>query len=134
MPYYHGFIWTFSLITSLLPLTTESYGQSGGWCWVKDGEEVDIMWRFVIFYIPLWVAIMYIGYMYYCTYKEIGLETPIMRQVGLYPAILVFSWFFATINRIQQVADDANYGLTMTHAFLWVYTGFVIFWRMCIHL
>ena len=50
-------------IAALLPLTTSSYGSAGGWCWITStGNSVlnkGNLWRFVLFYLPLWLVITF---------------------------------------------------------------------------
>jgi hypothetical protein len=57
-PFYHVTVWSVSLFISLLPLLTQSYGDTGGWCWIiaSADEHGGTIWRFVCFYIPLCVV------------------------------------------------------------------------------
>jgi len=120
---FHAVIWSTSFFTSFLPMTTSSYGQAGGWCWV-DSEPAGIFWRFIIFYIPVWAIIGYICYIFYQSYKSLGLENRILKQMRLYPAILIVTWSFGTLNRIIQAAGEDVYGLVCLHAFLMSLYGF----------
>jgi disulfide bond formation protein DsbB len=64
-PVTHAVVWGSAAFLSLMPLTTESYGQSGPWCWISGDKDVDQMWRFLSFYIPLWLAVGVNAYLYY---------------------------------------------------------------------
>ena len=70
-PYYVlvGFI--VPLLFALLPLTTQSYTNTGAWCWVDAGSVAGQLWRWLIFYGPLWGAIGFNGYSYYIARKEV---------------------------------------------------------------
>jgi hypothetical protein len=110
----------------LLPLTTDSYGNTVGWCWIdpEDNEAAGQTWRLLLFYLPLWSAIGFNAYVYYIVSRAIGelfgrsksaggtaisrWEIPpkyekLIRRLRMYPLILVFCWFFATINRVQNL-------------------------------
>ena len=67
------FCWGFPMVVTLLPLTTSSYGQTGGWCWIKGGEgnATGNAWRVLQLYLPLWVAMGYVAYVYYHIVKTI---------------------------------------------------------------
>lgn len=67
----HIIIFIITIIFALLPLTTSSYGPSGGWCWITQNEPVDTMWRYLLFYIPLWIAIVYMIIIYCKVYKRL---------------------------------------------------------------
>jgi len=54
--YYNALSWLFpSLVVSLLPFIGDNYGPAGAWCWVKHDSRA---WRFFIWYIPLFGAIV----------------------------------------------------------------------------
>jgi len=59
MSKYHAVCWGLPAILTILPLTTGSYGDAGGWCWIKSQRDIDVAWRFIQFYIPLWLSIIY---------------------------------------------------------------------------
>ncbi|GMH73443.1 hypothetical protein TL16_g06194 [Triparma laevis f. inornata] len=113
-----------------LPLITDSYGNSGAWCWIttpSDDDESDkeIMesagniWRLTLFYLPLWLAIIFNSTVYVIVTKTLSRvastqasdQRPkylkMIRRLRLYPLILVFCWLGATINRIQNVLDPS---------------------------
>jgi len=63
---YALFCWGIPLVLAILPLTTSSYGDSGGWCWISTDASyaAGTAWRFVQFYGPLWLSIGYNIYVY----------------------------------------------------------------------
>ena len=62
----HIIIWSYILLCTLLPLFTNSYGPAGGWCWIKGTTTSDKVWRFLLFYIPLWSAISFMIFAKQC--------------------------------------------------------------------
>mmetsp|Transcript_29849 Transcript_29849/g.69296 ORF Transcript_29849/g.69296 Transcript_29849/m.69296 type:complete len:202 (+) Transcript_29849:121-726(+) len=58
----HGFAWGTSFIIMLLPLSTDSYGPAGSWCWIKD-KMPGTVWRYIVFYVPLWLAFAWVCYL-----------------------------------------------------------------------
>jgi len=109
---------------ALLPLTTSSYGNTAAWCWIyveEDSPTIGQLWRFFLFYLPLWGAVVFNGYTYYISNRAMkGLflsnddqQIPkkyrnLMRRLNAYPLILAGCWFFATINRIQNAINPQN--------------------------
>ena len=100
-------------LTCVLPLSTGSFANTGAWCWI-DQSDVGTVWRFALFYVPLWSAIIFNGYTYWLVidsmkelFKTQNSEIPskyraLINRLKLYPIILVGCWFFGTINRFQQ--------------------------------
>jgi len=120
---FHATIWPTSFITSFFPMFSSSYGQAGGWCWI-DSTSWGIFWRFALFYAPVWAIIIYISYIFYQSYRSLGGSNRILKQMRLYPAILIGTWTFGTINRIVQAAGKDVFGLVLIHAFLMSLYGF----------
>ena len=126
-------------VAMFLPLLTDSYGNTGtgAWCWIQTPEENEdvsmtenllnkgTMWRIVLFYLPLWIAIAFNSVVYIVVTNTLvrvartqASETrpkylKMIRRLRMYPLILVFCWMGATINRIQNVMypNDIQYHL-----------------------
>ncbi len=75
-------IWGGAFILTLLPLTTDSYGDTGAWCWILSEDGADVAWRFIQFYIPLWLCIGYSTYVYVAVTRK-------MRQLVALAAMQV---------------------------------------------
>jgi hypothetical protein len=64
------FVWATSFMSAILPLTTDSVGSIvlqtdvNTICWIKNDRHVDYLMMLVCYYIPLYVTILYIIYMY----------------------------------------------------------------------
>lgn len=133
--YLYLYAWGVPLLFVLLPFTTASrmptgYAYSntfegwsdsydGAWCWIADGdsEGVGTSWRFLTFYVPLWLAMFYNLWSYNKVIKTLKItlknqtqvqdadhrvKLKIVRRLRWYPALLVVCWTFATINRVQN--------------------------------
>lgn len=68
---YHVLNWGLPLVLTLLPLTTKSYGDVGGWCWIQNDTNAAKAWRFVQFYIILVGAVVYNFIIYYSTDSQL---------------------------------------------------------------
>ena len=56
-----------SLTLAVLPLITNSYGPTSGWCWINESESesLRITYTILIFYGPLWIT-TFINLLLYC--------------------------------------------------------------------
>ncbi|GAB5361410.1 hypothetical protein AAMO2058_000710900 [Amorphochlora amoebiformis] len=130
MPRYHGYCWGIPFIATLLPAATLSYGNSVGWCWIKS-SQAGSFWRFFQFYAPLWCVMGYNVKVFISIRKTLagvkGLVTD--NSLVFFPMILVFCWFFASINRIQNIAqpDNPKYPLFMLQVLFGNLQGFCHF-------
>ena len=129
----HIFAWGIPAILTILPVTTASYGPVGHVCWLK-GDQSGTAWRFLQFYVPLWLVMIYnltvminvraaIRRVLRITAETAADATAVRRAAArsnilmLYPAVLFVCWIFGTINRIQNsVAPNQP-----------------IFWLTCLH-
>lgn len=53
---YHGFVWTTSIIFTVIPVFTSSYGYAGIWCWIEHSEVISNIWRFALYYVPVYIC------------------------------------------------------------------------------
>jgi len=125
----HGFAWGTSFIIMLLPLSTDSYGPAGSWCWIKD-KMPGTVWRYIVFYVPLWLAFAWNTYSYtvvtkaiknFATMSKSGDQQrklqKLATQLRWYPMILVAAWTIPTISRIYNSLAPGKplYWLTIMH-------------------
>uniref|UniRef100_A0A7S2TMP9 G-protein coupled receptors family 2 profile 2 domain-containing protein n=1 Tax=Lotharella oceanica TaxID=641309 RepID=A0A7S2TMP9_9EUKA len=124
---FHYIVWGISLLLTILPATTGNYGQSTGWCWidVKENAEAGTAWRFVTFYIPLWLVAGYNLSVY--AHVRSALNAAVeqggenagniagLQRMVYYPLVLVVCYIFGTISRIQQIFGPPVYGLVILH-------------------
>ena len=121
----HALVWGTALLSALLPSTTRSYGSTGAWCWVR-GDSTGTVWRFSIFYGPLWLCMSANGFFYYRVRRKLkilnsfaaGAQATKLKRLSstlrYYPLILIFCWTIPTINRVyNSVTDNGSYWLTI---------------------
>jgi len=115
------------LFFTLLPFTTMSYGQTGGWCWIEAEASSDYdagtMWRFLTFYAVLWVCIVLNGTLMYKVTRYVRSVVALAggdpsesaqkmlataSRLKYYPLILIVCWVPGTINRIHNSAHPRN--------------------------
>lgn len=129
--FYHIFSWVIpSLLFSLLPLIGDNYGPAGAWCWIK---HASVWWRFLIWYIPLFIAIIgLIGVYAYIivrlrrqlssyqgnydpdAQRNVELVEEDIKALKAYPFIYLILSIFPLILRIHNAATaegDDVYGL-----------------------
>jgi len=112
----HTAIWTIAFTSTCLPLTTNSYGPAGGWCWLKQESTFDVIWRFVVFYVPTCIIMFSVIYMLFWIMKDFGFSNPIVRRMGIFPALVIFGWSIGTINRTVQLFRSDIWQLALAHA------------------
>jgi len=124
MTWCHIIIWPSSLIISILPFFTGSYGPAGGWCWIKKNDTWDKLWRIVCFYIILLAIFCYLVYVYFGLYRylshgdEISEESQTMlRKVVFFPLVIFVCYFFAFVRRLLEVVGNLTtpYWLAVLH-------------------
>lgn len=120
-PLFHLYVWGTSLILAIIPSIGNDYGQAGAWCWVQNETNAGKVVRFLIFYLPLWGAILFNGAIYFQVIRmlnyaarmavemsdrqrhvEVKADVKALNRWGYYPLILIGSWAFGTINRIHD--------------------------------
>jgi len=113
---YHIICWGFSTICAILPLFTVSYGVAGIWCWIIRSGAGSV-WRFIVFYIPLYLFILLVLIMYAIVVaviienkrkvkklKKSGEDKTkkLIARLFLYPIIFLLLYIMPTVNRIQN--------------------------------
>eukprot|EP00457_Paulinella_chromatophora_P007706 gb/GEZN01007730.1/.p1 GENE.gb/GEZN01007730.1/~~gb/GEZN01007730.1/.p1 ORF type:complete len:335 (-),score=26.99 gb/GEZN01007730.1/:504-1379(-) len=125
IPKYHALAWGVSGTLTLLPFTTLSYGDTGSWCYIKNGKTGNI-WRFITFYIPIWIMIGYVSFVYFKVWRKLNEESAeeettdrarMVNRLKYYPAVLVVCYTFGTVNRIYNVFHPKQpiFGLQVLH-------------------
>lgn len=105
---YHAICWLVPALLTVLPLVNNGYGDTGGWCWIP---EEKIYWRFIQFYILLWLGVGYNCYVFINIYQKIkamagqvntGNATAMANRLRLYPFVLVICHFFGMIESFYE--------------------------------
>lgn len=55
----HVFAWILVFIFTVGPLVNDEYGQVGQYCWIKSNRSNSDAYRFIFFYAPLWMVILW---------------------------------------------------------------------------
>jgi len=126
--WYHV-VWIIALIVTILPTSTDSYGEAGGWCWIQNRNGADVAWRIIQFYGILWIAWGYSSFVYVSVALRLRAQAPaqpVVRRIMYYPLVLVVCWMGATVRRLVEVlsGSGAPYGLVLWHVILSGLYGF----------
>eukprot|EP00761_Pharyngomonas_kirbyi_P008788 gb/GECH01008800.1/.p1 GENE.gb/GECH01008800.1/~~gb/GECH01008800.1/.p1 ORF type:complete len:363 (+),score=58.84 gb/GECH01008800.1/:1-1089(+) len=121
---YHVVIWGAAAMVGVVNAAVGTTGNSGGWCWIGDRTPHRGAWRFGVFYIPLWAIMGYICVAYalmaYLLWQKqrslssadakliVETNKKIMRKFALYPAVMIFCWTWATVNRLVTEATGTD--------------------------
>ncbi|XP_070537843.1 cyclic AMP receptor-like protein A isoform X2 [Ptychodera flava] len=131
---YHIVCWGLSLVIACLPFIADHYGPAGAWCWIAGDQAT--LWRFFIWYGPLFVIIflMFVVYTYIIihvnrkvkawegtydpdTERSKQLLKEEIKPLIAYPFIYLIISIFPLINRIQNaVSNDPIFALVILHA------------------
>ena len=132
------------LVVAAIPLTTGSYGETLGWCWISNSTEASVvfLWELLVFYGPLWVAFAVSLFYSFTVYKisrgliaasslendEKQEKLRFLRNLKLIPVSLVFCWFWGTLDRFYLLSNpsDPSFTLSLLHYGLGCLHGFVI--------
>eukprot|EP01130_Rhizamoeba_saxonica_P009668 TRINITY_DN3941_c0_g1_i2.p1 TRINITY_DN3941_c0_g1~~TRINITY_DN3941_c0_g1_i2.p1 ORF type:complete len:243 (-),score=32.25 TRINITY_DN3941_c0_g1_i2:590-1318(-) len=120
--FYHIGAWVTALLFALFPLVTSSYGLSGIWCWIVNTDTASSVWRFLVFYIPLYLMILVVIVLYVMIiynvikyFKKSDTDDKskkrVRRQLNrlkLYPIIFLLLYIFPIINRIYDWSSDGD--------------------------
>ena len=101
----HLIAWSVPLVSTLLPLSTNSYGRSAGnpdgWCFL-EGNDSTFFWVVFSFFLVLFVCISLMSYfstriaLKYRSFVRLDLENPEIRMVvdavQLYPIAMIVCW------------------------------------------
>jgi len=115
--WYHVFVWTSTTLLTILPLTTGSYGESIGWCWVKEEKDIDSVWRILTWYSVLIVVILYSFYMYYKIFEEVG-NNLVVQRMKYYPVVLFVCYSPGFIFRLQKINNNPSFTLGVMYSAL----------------
>lgn len=83
------------------------------------------VWRFLAFYVPVWIAMVAMAYMYTAIVRQLmdkvkdadnarsSVIMTAVRRLLAYPIIMFVGYIFGTINRIQNAADEDSPNVTL---------------------
>merc|ERR1719320_697582 len=128
----HMIIWPSALIISVLPFTTDSYGPSGGWCWVRNDDFADKVWRIAAFYGKLVLVFGYLVYVYLRLYLFLVSDMSpsrdaksLLAKVVYFPLVLFVSYAVGVFRRVFEICGgDTPYAIAVLHIPLSALLGF----------
>lgn len=103
-------------ISTIVPYFNGTFGLVAGWCWIKQGHDIDTSFydRYLLFFVPLWILICFNVFLYFRVYlalKNVDVEERTVRSLNkklkFYPIILVFCFLPYTIKSILELIDDS---------------------------
>ena len=95
---YMLFCWGVPLILTIIPGAMDMYGGAGAWCWIKPGH---VEWRFLQFYIPLWLAVSFNTYVYVVVIRTTNKGARMARASGSEAAKEMADRMVASVNRLR---------------------------------
>ncbi|KAJ8038413.1 Cyclic AMP receptor-like protein A [Holothuria leucospilota] len=141
---YGAVVYCISILMACLPFIGNHYGPAGAWCWVQEGDDV---WRFAVWYIPLFllIGVMFIVYIIivYRVNRQAGLwqgsYSPdqerqramlkeFVKPLKIYPLIYMILFIFPLINRLQNAISKSSepiFAITLLHAVSSPLHGFI---------
>ena len=125
-----------SLSLTILPLFTNSYGDTGGFCWINNENSIDHFLRFLTYYLILIVGISFNVYVYYKINEKLQIlftdasEESILivntlKRLRLYPLVLIIGSFFGSINAVYEIVAEPSYILKILEVFTNGLMGFL---------
>ncbi|GAB5353664.1 hypothetical protein AAMO2058_000053800 [Amorphochlora amoebiformis] len=124
-PKFQLIIWTASALLLIPPAASGVLGATPGWCWisVNTNPQLGMTWRFLCFYVPLWIIFAYNLKTLFNVRTAINNlvgqgevnESSVKRlaQMVYYPLILVCCYFFATLHRLVSACGHVVYGVVV---------------------
>lgn len=103
---FHAVCWFVPLIVTLLPLSTNTYGEAddnSGWCFIADRPSSPtygvLLWIILSFYLWVWLSILFILGVFirtgYHLYQLNPVPPPVKNvyiKLGMYPLALILCW------------------------------------------
>ena len=129
MRFYHGLSWGFPLFLTIIAMSTDVFGDTGQWCWIKS----DHQWaRFGLYYGWLLIIMTFVALMFaYTIYEAKGslnleISKPLAFRLRLYLLAFFITKFFSIVNRFHNLAhpDSPNFALNLLQSIFEPFTGF----------
>ena len=127
LTYLHLICWILPLVLTLLPLSTNTYGNvddDSRWCFVTELSTSphwsELFWVIVSFYLGIWCALLlncfYISMILWKMYSMIKVPKAIVETIHkliLYPIIIIVCWTVMSISDIYSASSEASVPKTM---------------------
>lgn len=91
-----GTVGSLAVISTAVGAFWGVYGRANYWCWIKIEET---MWRYLLFYGPLWLVNIVNLIIYYKVIKTLAFTSSPLKRLRIYPIILILCYIPGTIFR-----------------------------------
>eukprot|EP00823_Brevimastigomonas_motovehiculus_P003477 TRINITY_DN2126_c0_g1_i2.p1 TRINITY_DN2126_c0_g1~~TRINITY_DN2126_c0_g1_i2.p1 ORF type:complete len:235 (+),score=35.13 TRINITY_DN2126_c0_g1_i2:68-772(+) len=103
--YMHSICWIYCTVFTILPFSTSSYGliDDTDTCWIKNSRTIDHAWRFIQFYIPLWLSMFFSIYVFVSVWRKLKRldansfllveKNSVVASLHYYPLTLAVTFF-----------------------------------------
>lgn len=91
------------VIAFVLPIVKNEYGEAEGWCWISAKGSGPTTLRFICYYIPLIIVIIYNFVQYKRIIRELedgSIIEGVSKRLKFYPLILIITQLPLTVHRI----------------------------------
>lgn len=130
------FSFVLPVILTPLPLITNSYGDSNGWCWIVYEKDIDTFWMIFEFHGQLVITILMNIFFYYKIYKRLSFDEclsqnselvkKVMNRIKWYPIILMICFGPSLVHRIYySIEKEDNMWVNLISASMGALYGFV---------
>ena len=131
-------------IVAAIPLSTGSYGETLGWCWIARGSQAsaEFLWELLVFFGPLWVAFAVSIFYSFTVYKisrglvnagniegdERQERLRFLHKLKRIPLSLLACWLMGSLDRLYLLANPSSpsFTLALLHYGLGCVHGFVV--------
>ena len=128
----------FNLEFGIFTVYEMSYGDSQSHCWMRNDRWIDSIWRYLLFYVPLWIVIGYLIFVYieiWGHFKIIPsapkLCTSKLSAFGLFPLVMIICYIPASVRRTWDtlhwmgLINQTPYSLMLAQAISTGQIGFI---------
>ena len=113
---YLVFVIVLSIVVTIIPFLTGSYGRVSGWCWIDpDSRKIGFYERLFLFFIPLWFLIMCNLSLYIIIIHKMSTNLSdesiirsLSKKLTYYPLILVICFLPYTVKAFLEIFDSES--------------------------
>lgn len=117
--YFHLLNWGLPIVMALLPLTTNTYAQSNGWCFIGESAASPawglLAWTLLSFYLWQWLCILATLYLllsiYISSRDEVvhSIFKSSINKLACYPLVYLLCWIPASLSDFHRRSNGGRY-------------------------